>query len=78
MQLFPGDAVLFATDGLHELRDRFNRDFSWERLQDTWLQCRCKGAEESLDLLFAEARHFSEDGSEQQDDITAVVLKIRA
>jgi sigma-B regulation protein RsbU (phosphoserine phosphatase) len=78
VQLFPGDAVLFATDGLHELRDRFNRDFSWERLQDTWLQCRCKGAEESLDLLFAEARQFSEDGSEQQDDITAVVLKIRA
>jgi phosphoserine phosphatase RsbU/P len=78
VQLAPGDAVLFATDGLHELRDRFNRDFSWEKLQDAWMQCRGKSGEESLGLLFEEARHFCEDGSEQQDDITAVVLTIRA
>jgi phosphoserine phosphatase RsbU/P len=78
VQLYPGDAVLFATDGLHELRDRHDKDFSWERLQDTWLQCRCRSAEDSLALLFEEARQFCEGGSEQQDDITTVVLKVRA
>jgi serine phosphatase RsbU (regulator of sigma subunit) len=77
VELFPGDAVLFATDGLHELRDRHDKDFSWERLQDTWLQCRCRTAEDSLTLLFEEARQFCEGGSEQQDDITTVVLKVR-
>jgi phosphoserine phosphatase RsbU/P len=76
-QLAPGDVVLFATDGLHELRDRNDQDFSWEKLRKIWLECRCKSADESLNLLFEEAREFSEGGSEQHDDITAVVLKIR-
>src|SRR3984885_4799857 len=77
-QLHPGDAVLFATDGLHELRDRYDKAFSWERLQDQWLQCRTRGAEDSLGLLFEEARTFCEGGSNQQDDITAVVLKVHS
>ena len=76
VQLHPGDAVLFATDGLHELRDGQDRDFSWEKLTEIWAQCRCKTAEQSLGLLFDEARQFAEGGSEQQDDITAVVLKV--
>jgi sigma-B regulation protein RsbU (phosphoserine phosphatase) len=75
-QLHPGDVVLFATDGLHELRNRADQDFSWDRMQEIWLGCRCKSAEQSLNLLFDEAREFSEGGSEQHDDITAVVLKI--
>jgi phosphoserine phosphatase RsbU/P len=76
IQLHPGDAVLFASDGLHELRDRYDKDFSWQRLQDIWLQCRSHSAEDSLGLLFEEARQFCEGGSDQQDDITAVVLKV--
>jgi len=78
VQLQPGDAVLFASDGLHELRDSHNKDFNWERLQDVWLECRKHGAEDSLGLLFEEARRFCEGGSDQQDDITAVVLKVRS
>jgi sigma-B regulation protein RsbU (phosphoserine phosphatase) len=76
IQLQPGDAVLFASDGLHELRDRYDKDFSWQRLQEIWLQCRSHGAEDSLGVLFEEARQFCEGGSDQQDDITAVVLKV--
>jgi sigma-B regulation protein RsbU (phosphoserine phosphatase) len=75
VQLSPGDAVLFATDGLHELRDGDDRDFSWDRLAEIWQQCGCKSAEESLDFLFEEAKGFSE-GDSQKDDITAVVLKV--
>jgi phosphoserine phosphatase RsbU/P len=74
--LAPGDMVLFATDGLHELRDRFDQDFYRERLAEIWRECHSKSAEESLDFLFHEARFFSEGGSEQRDDITAVVLKV--
>lgn len=75
MQLAPGDAVLFATDGLHELRDSNDRDFSWDRLAEIWRECRSKSAEESLDFLFERAKEFAESGR-QHDDITAVVLKV--
>lgn len=75
VQLSPGDAVLFATDGLHELRNEQDDDFSWELLRDTWRQCRCKSARESLDFLFEQAERFSRNGR-QDDDVTAVVLKV--
>src|ERR1700690_3397928 len=75
VQLSPGDAVLFATDGLHELRNHQDDDFSWEKLAEIWRQCRCKSARGSLDLLFEEATSFSHHGR-QDDDVTAVVLKV--
>lgn len=78
VQLAPGDAVLFASDGLHELRDRYDQDFSRERLAEIWGESYNKPTDESLGCLFEEARSFSEDGSEQRDDITALVLRVPA
>ncbi|MGD0962299.1 MAG: PP2C family protein-serine/threonine phosphatase [Candidatus Acidiferrales bacterium] len=75
VQLSHGDAVLFATDGLHELRDNQGADFSWERLSGIWRQCGCKSARASLDFLFEEAGRFC--CNDRHDDVTAVVLKIR-
>jgi sigma-B regulation protein RsbU (phosphoserine phosphatase) len=75
VRLAPGDAVLFATDGLHELRGRTGDDFSWTRMLEIWRQCRRKSADESLEFLFDGAKQFSADGL-QNDDVTAVVLKI--
>lgn len=76
-ELTPGSAVLFATDGLHELRNQRNEDFSHERLSLIWQLCRRKSADELLSSLFEEARSFCLGGSEQLDDITAVILKVR-
>jgi sigma-B regulation protein RsbU (phosphoserine phosphatase) len=76
VQLEPGDAVLFATDGLHELRDSKDNDFSWDKLAEIWKKCHGRPAQESLDLLFKEAMRFAQHGK-QNDDITAVVLKVR-
>lgn len=73
--LFPGDAVLFATDGLHELRNQRDEDFSWDRLGELWCECARKTADESLDHLFAGAKSFS-NGSGPHDDITAVALRV--
>ena len=78
VRLSPGDAVLFASDGLHELRDRYDEDFSRGRLAEVWRQSYNRSSDESLGFLFEEARAFSEDGSEQRDDITALVLRIPA
>ncbi len=75
VQLSPGDAILFATDGLHELQDSQGNDFSWARMPELWKQCHKKSADESLECLFDGAKQFSANGL-QNDDITAVVLKV--
>jgi serine phosphatase RsbU (regulator of sigma subunit) len=75
VHLSPGDAVLFATDGLHELRNEQGDDLSWGKLDEIWKQCRCKSADESLDFLFDEAQLFSGSGR-RHDDITAIVLRV--
>jgi sigma-B regulation protein RsbU (phosphoserine phosphatase) len=76
VRLEPGDAVLFTTDGLTELRDCGDNDFSWERLSEVWKLSFGKTAEESLDLVFEEAGRFTRGNIEHRDDVTAIVLKI--
>lgn len=76
VQLYPGDSVLFATDGLTELRDSRDNDFSWERLREIWRMSFRKSAEEALDLLFEQAQRFSNGAHPRHDDMTAVVLKV--
>ena len=75
VRLAPGDSVLFATDGLHELRNHRDEDFGWDRLGELWSACARKSADESLDYLFAGAKSFS-DTLGQHDDITAVALTV--
>jgi phosphoserine phosphatase RsbU/P len=76
VQLQPGDAVLFATDGLTELRDCQDNDFSWDRLTEIWKMSFGKSAEEALDFVFEEAGRFSDGAGVRNDDITAIVLKV--
>ncbi len=75
VRLSPGDSVLFATDGLHELRNHRDEDFGWDRLGELWSECSQKSADESLEHLFAGAKLFSND-SGPHDDITAVALRV--
>jgi serine phosphatase RsbU (regulator of sigma subunit) len=72
--LLPGDTVLFATDGLYEMRNQREEDLSWGKLGEIWSACLGKSADEALDFLFAEVRAFS--GAEgDHDDVTALVLR---
>ena len=75
VQLFPGDAVLFATDGLHESLNPDGVEFSSARMSELWAECNFKSASDSLDHLFNGLFHFSK-GIPPHDDITAVVLKV--
>jgi phosphoserine phosphatase RsbU/P len=74
VQLGPGDCVLFATDGLHELRNGEGAEFCTD-LEQVWAQCGHASATETLDFVFDRQLAFS-DGSPPHDDITAVVLKV--
>jgi sigma-B regulation protein RsbU (phosphoserine phosphatase) len=75
VQLLPGDSVLFATDGLHELQNSEDAFWSAAELADLWQTCGKNCADDSLVTLFESVRKFS-NGSGQHDDITAVVLKV--
>lgn len=73
IKLAPGDAVLLATDGLHELRNDKDEDFSWGKLGEVWQNCRGRSTEETLDQLFAGVKDFSRGA--QHDDITVVIVR---
>jgi sigma-B regulation protein RsbU (phosphoserine phosphatase) len=75
VELQPGDSVLFATDGLHELRNLADDFLNDAELANWWHACREGSADESLNSLFDRARIFS-NGNGQHDDVTAVVLKV--
>jgi serine phosphatase RsbU (regulator of sigma subunit) len=75
VQLSPGDCVLFATDGLHELRNGEGVEFCTTQMEEVWAQCRHKSATESVDFVFDRQLAFS-NGNPPHDDITAVVLKV--
>jgi len=74
VQLGPGDCVLFATDGLHELRNGEGVEFCTSQMEEVWAQCGHTSATESVDFVFDRQVAFS-DGCAPHDDITAVVLK---
>lgn len=76
VQLSDEDAVLFATDGLHELCNSQGMQFSAQRLTQIWSQCGGASAAQAMQILFDALGAFSDAG--QQDDITAVVLKVTA
>ncbi len=75
VRLSPGDSVLFATDGLHESRNREGAEFCTSEMAETWAQCGSKSASDSVDFLFNTLHSFSRNGS-RNDDVTVVVLKI--
>lgn len=77
IQLSRGDTVLFATDGLHEMKNAQDQFMDAEELGELWRQCAKRSANESLDYLFSCIRAFANGARPQQhDDITAVVLKV--
>ncbi len=75
VQLGLGDSVLFATDGLHELRNRDGVEFCTTQMEEVWAQCQHRSAIESADFIFDRQVAFS-DGNIPHDDIAAVVLKV--
>ena len=75
VKLSPGDCILFATDGLHELCNTKGVEFCTSEIEQVWAQCRRKSAAESVEFVFDRQEAFS-DGSAPHDDITAVVLKV--
>jgi sigma-B regulation protein RsbU (phosphoserine phosphatase) len=76
VQLAPGDCILFGTDGLSEATDRYGYPFGIDRLVDL---CAKIGSGRSADILLRSLFEAVEEftGAKQQDDMTAIALKVR-
>lgn len=69
-----GDMIVLVTDGFYEWQNPETEEFGLERLKDTIRQARDCSAEEVITRLYTAVTDFSK-GTEQNDDLTAVVLK---
>lgn len=69
-----GDMLVLVTDGFFEWQNPESEDFGLERLKATICEARDCSAEEVIARLYSAVKQFSR-GTEQNDDLTAVVLK---
>jgi serine phosphatase RsbU (regulator of sigma subunit) len=72
--LSAGDMIVLVTDGFYEWQNPDKEEFGLERLKETIRQARDCSAEEVISRLYKAVKDFSK-GTEQADDLTAVVLK---
>lgn len=75
VRLSPGDAVLFTTDGLPEAHNVEGEEFGMARLMDACGEVGCSSPDRLLRNVFARMKDFA--SASQQDDMSAVVLKVR-
>ncbi|MGL5951403.1 MAG: PP2C family protein-serine/threonine phosphatase, partial [Cetobacterium sp.] len=69
-----GDIVVYYTDGITEAENSSKQLFGIERLKDILLQTSSLSAKEIKQKLLSEVNNF-QNGCEQNDDITFVVIK---
>jgi serine phosphatase RsbU (regulator of sigma subunit) len=74
--LEPGDMLILVTDGFYEWENPEGEEFGMSRLEDVIRTSRDHSANEIIERLRAAVKDFCR-GTEQKDDLTAVVLKRR-
>lgn len=74
LQLHTGNLILLATDGFFEWENDRGEQFGVERMQGEIRASRDLPASEIISHLYDAVIRFS-NGTKQQDDLTAVVIK---
>ena len=74
LSLHSGDLVLLATDGFFEWENELGEQFGIERMEDVIRRFRDSKPNEVIAKLYQAVVNFS-NGTKQQDDLTAVVIK---
>jgi len=74
LELHPGDMLVLATDGFFEWANPSGEQFGVKRSGEVIRQSREKSPHELISTLYQTVVEFSE-GTVQQDDLTAVVIK---
>jgi serine phosphatase RsbU (regulator of sigma subunit) len=76
-RLAPNDMIVLVTDGFYEWENPKGEEFGLNRLESVILQSNDCSAEEVISRLRYSVENFC-GGTEQKDDLTAVVLKRKA
>src|SRR6185503_13612237 len=76
-RLAPNDMIVLVTDGFYEWENTKGQEFGLHRLESVVLQSHDCSAEEVISRLRFSVEDFC-GGTEQKDDLTAVVLKRKA
>lgn len=76
-QLAPNDMIVLVTDGFYEWENPQGEEFGLQRLEAVILKSQDCSAEEVIEKLRLAVADFC-GGTEQKDDLTAVVLKRKA
>ncbi|MEB3826854.1 PP2C family protein-serine/threonine phosphatase [Phormidium sp. CCY1219] len=78
VQLYPGDTIVYYTDGFTDASnpqgDRFDEENLVAAFQ--WACQHCSGPQAILDYLFEQVRLFIGPDSQNSDDMTAIVMQI--
>ncbi|GEM_PF-238010 len=75
IHLAPGDLFVFTTDGIEEAMNNMNQFYGAERLEKVILQNNTLDAKRILQKITESVNKF-QNGREQSDDITLVVVRI--
>jgi sigma-B regulation protein RsbU (phosphoserine phosphatase) len=79
VQLYPGDTIIYFTDGFTDAANQQGDRFDEENLQMAfqWACQNCNGAEAILDYIFDQVNEFVGPGSHNVDDMTLVVVQVQ-
>jgi sigma-B regulation protein RsbU (phosphoserine phosphatase) len=80
VQLFPGDTIIYYTDGFTDAANQRGDRFDEENLSAAF-QWACQNYQESqaiLDYLFDQVQQFIGLGNRHGDDMTLVVLRVKS
>jgi sigma-B regulation protein RsbU (phosphoserine phosphatase) len=79
VQLYPGDTLIYYTDGFTDAAnptgDRFDEENLIRIFQ--WACCNCQGPQAILDYLFDQVQQFIGLSNHNQDDMTLIVMQIK-
>ncbi|MFK7803469.1 MAG: PP2C family protein-serine/threonine phosphatase [Anaerolineae bacterium] len=75
LQMYPGDCLMVATDGLSEAQNEIEQQFGNDRLLDVMRSSVNDGAAHIAKMLFKDIDTFSL-GADQTDDQTLVIFKV--
>jgi phosphoserine phosphatase RsbU/P len=79
VQLYPGDTLIYYTDGFTDAADPNGARFDEENLHRVFYEaCHCcKGPQEILNYLFDQVQNFIGPQGVQNDDMTLIVFRVK-
>jgi sigma-B regulation protein RsbU (phosphoserine phosphatase) len=75
-EISTGDTILLLSDGLPELKNEKNEQYSYERVKQEFMSVAQNNSEEIVEHLKNSASGWSK-GTEPEDDVTFVVIKVK-